>query len=114
MSLVSDSPMIQEHERKILILQTEVGYLKTDLLRVKDELAIYQASAVSANKKMDALLVAIVGDETMKTKGLMQRIESIEVVTDFVKEMKWKAAGGLVVIGWAMASGYWLLEKIFK
>jgi hypothetical protein len=106
--------MVQDHERKILILQTEVGYLKTDLQRVKDELAVYQAAAVSANKKMDALLVAIVGDDAMKTKGLMQRIEGIESVTDMVKEWKWKAAGGLVVIGWAMASGYWLLNHIFK
>jgi len=106
--------MVQEHERKIIILQTEVGYLKTDLQRVKDELAVYQASAVSANKKMDALLVAIVGDPTVQTKGLMQRIEGIEAVTDMVKELKWKAAGALVVIGWAMASGYWVLEKFFK
>jgi hypothetical protein len=110
----SEIAMVQDHERKIIILQTEVGYLKTDLQRVKDELAVYQASAVSANKKMDALLVAIVGDDSMKTKGLMQRIESIEKVTDMVTELKWKAMGGLVVVGWAMASAYWVLEKFFK
>jgi stalled ribosome rescue protein Dom34 len=106
--------MVQDHERKIIILQTEVGYLKTDLQRVKDELAVYQASAVQANKKMDAVLAALVGDEAMKTKGLMQRIEGIEVVTDMVKEIKWKFAGGLIVVGWAMAFGYWVLQHIFK
>jgi 7,8-dihydro-6-hydroxymethylpterin-pyrophosphokinase len=105
--------MVQDHERKILILQTQVGYLQSDVLRLKDELAVYQAAAVGANKKMDALLAAIVGDESLKTKGLMQRIESIEVVTDMVKELKWKAAGGLIVIGWAMASGYWVLQHFF-
>lgn len=108
------SPVLFGQAREILILQTEVGHLKIDLQRVKDELAVYQASAINANKKMDALLVAIVGDEAMKTKGLMQRIEGIEAVTDMVKELKWKAAGALVVVGWAMASGYWVLEKFFK
>jgi hypothetical protein len=44
----------------------------------------------------------------------MQRIEGIEAVTDMVKELKWKAMGGLVVIGWAMAFAYWALEKFFK
>lgn len=109
-----DLTMVQEHERKIIILQTEVGYLKTDLQRVKDELAVYQAATIGQNKKMDALLAAMIGDDSMKTKGLLQRVESIEKVTDMVKELKWKAAGGLVVVGWAMASAYWLLEHFLK
>lgn len=106
--------MTQEHERKIIRLEAKVEMLETDQQRLKDELSLYQASAIQANKKMDSLLVAIVGDDSMKTKGLMQRIEGIEVVTDMVKELKWKAAGGLVVIGWAMASGYWVLQHFFK
>jgi hypothetical protein len=109
-----DAAMVQEHERKIIILQTEVGYLKTDLQRVKDELAVYQGSAISADKKMTQVLAALVGDDSMKIKGLMQRIEGIEAVTDMVKELKWKFAGGLIVVGWAMAFGYWVLQHIFK
>jgi hypothetical protein len=110
----TDTAMLQDHERKIIRLEAKVEMLETDQQRLKDELSIYQASTIQANKKMDSLLVAIVGDDSMKTKGLMQRIEGIEVVTDMVKELKWKAAGALVVIGWAMASGYWVLEKFFK
>jgi hypothetical protein len=110
----TDTTMLQEHERKIIRLETKVEALELDQQRLKDELAVYQAATVSANGKLNALLVAIVGDDTLKTKGLMQRIEGIEAVTDMVKELKWKAAGGLVVIGWAMASGYWVLEKFFK
>lgn len=108
------SPMVQEHERKILALEIKVGYLEIDLQRQKDELAVYQASAVSANKKMDAVLSALVGDATTKTTGLMQRIESIETVTNAIKELRWKVVGGLVVIGWAWASGSWILEKLLK
>jgi hypothetical protein len=109
-----DSAMLQDHERKIIRLETKVEALEMDQQRLKDELAVYQAATVSANTKLNALLVAIVGDDTMKTKGLMQRIEGIEAVTDMVKELKWKAAGGLVVVGWAMASAYWLLEHFLK
>jgi hypothetical protein len=109
-----DPAMLQDHERKIIRLETKVEALEMDQQRLKDELAVYQAATVSANTKLNALLVAIVGDDTMKTKGLMQRIEGIEAVTDMVKELKWKAAGGLVVVGWAMASTYWLLEHFLK
>ena len=106
--------MVQEHDRKIIVLETEMAMVKTDMQRVKDELAVYQASAISADKKMTQVLAALVGDDAMKVKGLMQRIEGIEAVTDMVKEWKWKFAGGLVVVGWAMAFGYWVLEKFFK
>lgn len=106
--------MVQEHERKIIRLEAKVEMLEIKTERLEDELAVYQASAVSANKKMDALLVAIVGDATLHTKGVMQRLEGIEAVTDMVKELKWKFAGGLIVVGWAMAVAYWLLERIFK
>ncbi len=106
--------MIQDHERKIIRLETTVEMQGKDIMQLKDELKVYQASTIGQNKKMDALLAAIVGDESLKTKGLMQRIESIEKVTDMVTELKWKAAGGLVVVGWAMASAYWLLQHIFK
>lgn len=106
--------MTHEHERKIIRLETEMAMVKTDMQRVKDELAIYQASAVSANKKMDSVLIALVGDDSMKTKGLMQRIESIEVVTDMIKELKWKLVGGLVVVGWAWAFGNWALDHLLK
>jgi hypothetical protein len=109
-----ETAMLQDHERKIIRLEAKVEMLETDQQRLKDELSIYQASTIQANKKMDSLLVAIVGDESMKTKGLMQRIEGIEAVTDMVKEIKWKFAGGLIVVGWAMAFGYWVLQHIFK
>jgi hypothetical protein len=109
-----DPAMLQDHERKIIRLETKVEALGMDQQRLKDELAVYQAATVSANTKLNALLVAIVGDDTMKTKGLMQRIEGIEAVTDMVKELKRKAMGGLVVVGWAMACAYWMLEKFFK
>jgi hypothetical protein len=42
----------------------------------------------------------------------MQRIEGIEKVTDMITELKWKAFGGLVVIGWAWAFGNWVLDHI--
>jgi len=106
--------MLQDHERKIIRLEAKVEMLETDQQRLKDELSIYQASTIQANKKMDSLLVAIVGDEQMKSKGLMQRIEGIEAVTNMVKEIKWKFAGGLIVVGWAMAFGYWVLQHVFK
>jgi hypothetical protein len=110
----TDAIMVQEHERQIIRLQTRVEMLETNQQRLMDELAVYQASVIGQNKKLDAVLVTLVGDSAMQTKGLMQRIEGIEKVTDMVTELKWKAAGGLVVVGWAMASAYWLLEKFFK
>ena len=106
--------MIQEHERKIIRLETTVEMQGRDIMQLKDELKVYQAATIGQNKKMDALLAAMIGDESMKTKGLLQRVESIESVTDMVKELKWKAMGGLVVVGWAMAFAYWILEKFFK
>lgn len=114
MSPDSAAAMTHDHERKIIRLETTVEMQGKDIMQLKDELKVYQAATIGQNKKMDALLAAIVGDDALKTKGLMQRIESIEVVTDMVKEIKWKFAGALVVVGWAMAFAYWALEKIFK
>jgi hypothetical protein len=106
--------MVQDHERKIIRLEARIEMLEEKTVRLEDELKVYQASSISADKKMTQVLVTLVGDEGMKVKGLMQRIESIETVTDFIKELKWKAVGGLVVIGWAWATGNWVLEHIFK
>jgi exonuclease VII small subunit len=106
--------MTQEHERKIIRLEARVEMLEEKTVRLEDELKVYQASAISADKKMTQVLAALVGDDSLKIKGLMQRIEGIEVVTDMVKEIKWKFAGGLIVVGWAMAFGYWVLQHIFK
>jgi exonuclease VII small subunit len=106
--------MTQEHERKIIRLEARVEMLEEKTVRLEDELKVYQASAISADKKMTQVLAALVGDDTMKIKGLMQRIEGIEVVTNMVKEIRWKFAGGLIVVGWAMAFGYWVLQHIFK
>lgn len=106
--------MIQEHERKIYQLEIKVGYLEADQQRLKDELAVYQAAAVGANRKMDAVLSALVGDDSTKTKGLVHRLESIEVVADWAKQLKWKFVGGLIVAGWAAALLTWVLDKLFK
>jgi hypothetical protein len=106
--------MVQEHERKIIRLEAKVEMLEEKTVRLEDELKVYQAAAISADKKMTQVLVTLVGDGDMKVKGLMQRIEGIEAVTDMVKEIKWKFAGGLIVVGWAMAFGYWVLQHIFK
>ena len=106
--------MVQEHERKIIRLEAKVEMLEKDQQRLKDELAVYQASVIGQNKKSDAILVALVGDETMKTTGLVQRVESIETVTNLFKERWWKLLGGLVVVGWAGAVVMWLLDKLFK
>jgi exonuclease VII small subunit len=110
----TEAAMVQEHERQIIRLQARVEMLEEKTVRLEDELKVYQASAISADKKMTQVLAALVGDDSMKVKGLMQRIEGIEKVTDMVTELKWKAAGGLVVVGWAIASAYWVLEKFFK
>jgi exonuclease VII small subunit len=110
----NEAAMVQEHERQIIRLQARVEMLEEKTVRLEDELKVYQASAISADKKMTQVLAALVGDDSMKVKGLMQRIEGIEKVTDMVTELKWKAAGGLVVVGWAIASAYWVLEKFFK
>jgi len=100
--------------RRIMRLEAKVEYLEKDTQRLKDELGVYQASVIGQNKKLDAIMLALVGDESMKSSGLVQRVEGIESVTNWIKELKWKAAGGLVVIGWGMATAYWILEKIFK
>lgn len=105
--------MLQEHERKIFQLEIKVGYLETDQQRLKDELAVYQAAAISSNKKMDAVLSALVGDESTKTKGMVHRLESLETIADWAKELKWKFVGGVVVAGWAAAMLTWLLDKFF-
>lgn len=109
-----DNAMVQEHERKIIRLEAKVEMLEQKTERLEDELKVYQAAAISADKKMTQVLAALVGDDAMKVKGLMQRIEGIEAVTDFIKELKWKAVGGLVVIGWAWAIGSWALEHLTK
>ncbi|KAA9333419.1 hypothetical protein F0P96_10645 [Hymenobacter busanensis] len=110
----NDDAMLHDHERKIIRLEAKVEILETDQQRLKDELAVYQAATIGANKKLDAIMHALVGDESMKTTGLVQRVEGIETVTNWIKELKWKAVGALVVIGWAMAFAYWALEKVFK
>lgn len=106
--------MIQDHERKIIRLETKVEFLETNQQRLMDELAIYQGAVIGQNKKIDAVLHAIVGDDTVKGKGLLQRIEGIEQVTDMVKEWKWKMAGGGVVIGAVSGLAYWILQQVFK
>lgn len=116
MPLTDEIPdsMLHAHEQKIYKLEIRVEALERDNTMLKDQLGIYQASSVAMSHKMDTLLVAFVGDEKMKITGLSQRIESIEVVTNMVKELKWKFAGALIVVGWAMAVAYWVLEKAFK
>jgi exonuclease VII small subunit len=110
----TETAMVQDHERKIIRLEAKVEMLEQKTERLEDELKVYQAAAISADKKMTQVLAALVGDADMQVKGLMQRIEGIEKVTDMVKELRWKFAGGLVVVGWAMAFGYWVLQHIFK
>lgn len=106
--------MIQDHERKIIRLEAKVEMLEASTARLEDELKVYQAATIGQNKKLDALLAAIVGDETMKTTGIMQRLDSIESVTNFVKEWKLKAAGALVLVGWAWAFGGWVIDHLDK
>lgn len=106
--------MLHQQEIRIVQLETTVSHLNTDMQRLKDELAVYQAGVIGANKKMDAILVALVGDEAMKTKGLAHRIEAIESVVEWVKELKWKAVGAGIVIGGAWAVFMYLLEKFWK
>lgn len=106
--------MLQEHQEKIYRLEIRVEALEKDNGMLKDQLYVYQAASVATSHKLDALLSAIVGDDKMKTTGLMQRIESIEKVTDMVKELKWKLVGGLIVVGWAWAFGNWALEHLLK
>jgi len=106
--------MLQDHERKIIRLEAKVEMLEIDQQRLKDELAVYQAAVIGQNKKTDAILVALVGDDSMKTRGMVQRMESLEVIADWAKELKWKVIGGFVVAGWAAAVMLWALDKIFK
>lgn len=106
--------MLQEHEQKIFKLEIRVEALEKDNSQMKDQIFVQQAAAAATSHKLDALLAAIVGDEKLKTTGIMQRLESIEVVTNFVKELRWKAVGALIVLGWAWAFGAWLLEKLLK
>lgn len=106
--------MLQEHERKIYRLEIRVEALEKDNGMLKDQLSVYQASSVANSRKLDSLLIAIVGDDSLKTTGLMQRIESIEKVTNFIMEMKWKILGGLIVVGWGWAFGGWVLDKFLK
>lgn len=106
-----DSAKIVRLEEKVKYLEERTANSEKEILQLKGDLTLWQASTGQVKNKLDQIYNAIIGDE-MGNIGLVKRVANIETVIAWINAKKSTIVGGVAALGAAGAGGYWLFEKI--
>lgn len=72
---------------------------------------------MTRDEKIDKIYDLMVGDEALRRKGLIERIEQLELKAESDRQLRNKITGGVLVLSFigssAIAFVGWLINKLF-
>jgi len=72
---------------------------------------------MTRDEKIDKIYDTLIGNEALRQKGLIQRVEELELKAEADRQLRNKLSGGVIVLSFigssAIAVVAWIMNKIF-
>lgn len=85
-----------------------------EIKELKDKLVVFEETQQQILSSVTELKLGVCGSKKIGVEGIVQRVKRNEIYIENDKKMKYKIAGGIIVIAFLFNLGLALLLGLFK